>query len=65
MTDKEMTNLFLFGGHCTYYGQSVNVVGKNELTGTYTLQVQNNTHIIPDVRADECTKPREGLHDGY
>lgn len=54
MTDKQMTRLFLFGGRCMYHGQYVNVVGKNNLTNTFTLQVQNNTIVIPDVSPGEC-----------
>ena len=54
MTDKQMTRLFLFGGRCMYHGQYVNVVGKNDLTNTFTLQVQNNTRVIPDVSPGEC-----------
>lgn len=54
MIDKEMTNLFLFGGRCLYHGQYVNVVGKNEILDTYTVQAQNGTHTIPDVRAADC-----------
>lgn len=59
MTNKQLTNLFLFGGRCLYHGQYVNVIGKNDLTNTFTLQVQNNTKVIPDVSPGECKKANE------
>jgi hypothetical protein len=40
MTNKQLTQLFLFGGRCMYHGQYVNVIGKNDLTGTYTVQIK-------------------------
>lgn len=59
MTDKQLTSLFLFGGRCMYHGQYVNVIGKNDLTNTFTLQVQNNTKVIPDVLPGECKEVDE------
>jgi hypothetical protein len=59
MTNKQLTQLFLFGGRCMYHGQYVNVVGKNDLTNTFTLQVQNNTKVIPDVSPGECKEANE------
>lgn len=59
MTDKQLTQLLLFGGRCMYRGQYVNVIGKNDLTNTFTLQVQNNTKAIPDVSPGECKEANE------
>ena len=42
-----------------YHDQYVNVIGKNDLTNTFTLQVQNNTKVIPDVSPGECKEANE------
>ena len=55
MTDKEATNLFLFGGGCYYRDSHVRyaVIGQNELLGTYTLQEESGTRVISNVRAKD------------
>lgn len=59
MTDKQMMNLFLFGGRCMYHGQYFNVVGHDEDTNTYTLQLQNASEWLSGMLASECTEPPE------
>lgn len=55
MTDKEATNLFLFGGGCYYRDSHVRyaVIGQNELLNAYTLQEENGTRVISNVRAKD------------
>lgn len=68
MTDKEATNLFLFGGGCYYRDSHVRyaVIGQNKLLNAYTLQEENGARVISDVSADELHfPPTEDPNDHY
>lgn len=66
MTDKEATNLFLFGGGCYYQDSHVRyaVIGQNDLLGTYTLQEESGTRVISNVRAKDIHHLLFGRYEG-
>lgn len=66
MTDKEATNLFLFGGGCYYQDSHVRyvVIGQNDLLGTYTLQEESGPRAISNVRAKDIHHLLFGRHEG-
>ena len=64
MTDKQMMNLFLFGGRCIYHNHYYNVVGRcwhfgDQRNYSFTLQLQNSSEKVEGVFAEQCEFPTE------
>lgn len=58
MKEKELANLYLFGGRCVYKNKYWNVVEHNKIKGVYILQAQNGTELTEAI-PEKCEFPPE------